>query len=221
MVSKRGNIQHIEINVSNFQKSKAFYQDFLEWLGYKRILDETDFDGWDNGEAKIFVTYLERYKELGFHRFFFQAEDGIRDVAVTGVQTCALPIFVRGARGGGGRGERDGPAQRGGGTMSRAENGSVRAGGRVQYVLDRARGAGGRQHRCARDCRVPEAAGGRRRTLDPGGHRRQRPRGGRRRRRGQGRAPRTVARRRARPRLRRLGAQPWRPGRTRAGSARP
>src|SRR2546429_8964977 len=26
--------------------------------------------------------------------FFFQAEDGIRDVAVTGVQTCALPIFV-------------------------------------------------------------------------------------------------------------------------------
>src|SRR3989449_3102999 len=26
--------------------------------------------------------------------FFFQAEDGIRDVAVTGVQTCALPICV-------------------------------------------------------------------------------------------------------------------------------
>src|SRR2546422_10518431 len=24
--------------------------------------------------------------------FFFQAEDGIRDVAVTGVQTCALPL---------------------------------------------------------------------------------------------------------------------------------
>src|SRR2546422_6615544 len=26
--------------------------------------------------------------------FFFQAEDGIRDVAVTGVQTCALPIYA-------------------------------------------------------------------------------------------------------------------------------
>src|SRR5699024_12573815 len=26
--------------------------------------------------------------------FFFQAEDGIRDRNVTGVQTCALPIFV-------------------------------------------------------------------------------------------------------------------------------
>src|SRR5207302_5992011 len=27
--------------------------------------------------------------------FFFQAEDGIRDFHVTGVQTCALPIFER------------------------------------------------------------------------------------------------------------------------------
>src|SRR5260370_10367905 len=26
--------------------------------------------------------------------FFFQAEDGIRDSSVTGVQTCALPIYV-------------------------------------------------------------------------------------------------------------------------------
>src|ERR1041385_3078865 len=31
--------------------------------------------------------------------FFFQAEDGIRDVAVTGVQTCALPISYGGAAG--------------------------------------------------------------------------------------------------------------------------
>src|SRR5687768_14772109 len=35
---------------------------------------------------------MEVVHELSF-RFFFQAEDGIRDVAVTGVQTCALPIF--------------------------------------------------------------------------------------------------------------------------------
>src|SRR5207245_8140951 len=27
--------------------------------------------------------------------FFFQAEDGIRDATVTGVQTCALPISAR------------------------------------------------------------------------------------------------------------------------------
>src|SRR5256885_11367030 len=29
-----------------------------------------------------------------FFFFFFQAEDGIRDYKVTGVQTCALPIFL-------------------------------------------------------------------------------------------------------------------------------
>src|SRR5947209_7071436 len=29
----------------------------------------------------------------------YQAEDGIRDIGVTGVQTCALPIFATGATG--------------------------------------------------------------------------------------------------------------------------
>src|SRR2546422_4649777 len=33
---------------------------------------------------------------LSIFFFFFQAEDGIRDVAVTGVQTCALPISTQG-----------------------------------------------------------------------------------------------------------------------------
>ena len=68
MVSKRGNIRHIEINVSNFERSKAFYQDFLSWVGYKRIVGGKDFAGWGNGEAEIFVTYLKRYKDSGFHR---------------------------------------------------------------------------------------------------------------------------------------------------------
>src|SRR3982751_7007232 len=30
--------------------------------------------------------------------FFFQAEDGIRDLSVTGVQTCALPIYRKSTR---------------------------------------------------------------------------------------------------------------------------
>src|SRR2546430_5115881 len=33
--------------------------------------------------------------------FFFQAEDGIRDLTVTGVQTCALPIWQRSGLGAG------------------------------------------------------------------------------------------------------------------------
>src|SRR3712207_8753573 len=35
------------------------------------------------GDDIIYVTVF----------FFFQAEDGIRDIGVTGVQTCALPIW--------------------------------------------------------------------------------------------------------------------------------
>src|SRR2546430_3067774 len=38
--------------------------------------------------------YRTGYQNLWVCRFFFfQAEDGIRDLTVTGVQTCALPIF--------------------------------------------------------------------------------------------------------------------------------
>src|SRR5256884_3662754 len=58
--------------------------------------------------------------------FFFQAEDGIRDVAVTGVQTCALPIFrERHARGEGGR---EGAAERA--RLERARRGSLLRGAR-------------------------------------------------------------------------------------------
>ena len=39
-------------------------------------------------------TYFRKFNNLvAFCFFFFQAEDGIRDRLVTGVQTCALPIF--------------------------------------------------------------------------------------------------------------------------------
>src|SRR5690606_40668312 len=39
------------------------------------------------------LVHLRFYRGLCF--FFFQAEDGIRDFHVTGVQTCALPISTR------------------------------------------------------------------------------------------------------------------------------
>src|SRR5256885_4223349 len=36
---------------------------------------------------------MENTRSLYLFFFFFQAEDGIRDYKVTGVQTCALPIL--------------------------------------------------------------------------------------------------------------------------------
>src|SRR5207249_7340751 len=41
---------------------------------------------------RVEVGYIVRRTMRVEHIFFFQAEDGIRDRNVTGVQTCALPI---------------------------------------------------------------------------------------------------------------------------------
>src|SRR2546421_9569138 len=50
--------------------------------------------------APLEERLVESASELSFvvetnNVFFFQAEDGIRDLIVTGVQTCALPISSR------------------------------------------------------------------------------------------------------------------------------
>src|SRR5216684_7155919 len=42
----------------------------------------------------FFFVLFQPHRVLKLFFFFFQAEDGIRDVAVTGVQTCALPIYL-------------------------------------------------------------------------------------------------------------------------------
>src|SRR2546429_2089459 len=46
------------------------------------------------GEKNKFIYIFNSFllNDVNHFFFFFQAEDGIRDVAVTGVQTCALPI---------------------------------------------------------------------------------------------------------------------------------
>src|SRR2546425_12933591 len=90
--------------------------------------------------------------------FFFQAEDGIRDKLVTGVQTCALPIYdigcqtVLGRRGrrdraDGGDGHSAAP---GAALLLGEELGEVARGGRARerHGVDRARGE-----------RLPQAAG--------------------------------------------------------------
>src|SRR5256885_8770200 len=41
------------------------------------------------------ASAFSKFSGYVFCFFFFQAEDGIRDYKVTGVQTCALPIYLR------------------------------------------------------------------------------------------------------------------------------
>src|SRR2546430_13520061 len=61
-----------------------------------------------NTTASVQTRTASRDKRLGTDEtrrsamfFFFQAEDGIRDLTVTGVQTCALPISAGTGRPGG------------------------------------------------------------------------------------------------------------------------
>src|SRR5256885_3666021 len=42
----------------------------------------------------MFCNVRRKLMQLMSSYFFFQAEDGIRDYKVTGVQTCALPISI-------------------------------------------------------------------------------------------------------------------------------
>src|SRR5256885_12265110 len=46
-------------------------------------------------ERRMTFVYAGWESRSSFLFFFFQAEDGIRDYKVTGVQTCALPIYSR------------------------------------------------------------------------------------------------------------------------------
>ncbi len=69
LVSKRGNVQHIEINVSDLAQSKNFYQDLLAWMGYNLILEEKEVVGWGNGDVQIFLVRCEEsFRKAGFHR---------------------------------------------------------------------------------------------------------------------------------------------------------
>src|SRR5256885_6404812 len=52
---------------------------------WKRVSTET---------PSIYVKHIVCHGDSVMSLFFFQAEDGIRDYKVTGVQTCALPILA-------------------------------------------------------------------------------------------------------------------------------
>src|SRR5689334_24373480 len=53
----------------------------------------------ERGDNSVVCISSCEIVRIFIHFFFFQAEDGIRDGTVTGVQTCALPIWPgRGSR---------------------------------------------------------------------------------------------------------------------------
>src|SRR2546430_4688983 len=66
----------------------------MESVGYDTKAGCRDaLEKWESSIPLVDVDFGEKQvRDVVF--FFFQAEDGIRDLTVTGVQTCALPISL-------------------------------------------------------------------------------------------------------------------------------
>src|SRR5260221_2692844 len=63
----------------------------------QQVKSDADRAAVQDADMKIYPELSRFYDHKARYRqgFFFQAEDGIRDRCVTGVQTCALPIWSR------------------------------------------------------------------------------------------------------------------------------
>jgi catechol 2,3-dioxygenase-like lactoylglutathione lyase family enzyme len=62
-------ITHIQINVSDFEKSKEFYSELFGVLGWIKFMEEEDIISWTDGEFSFWIVETEqKFKEKKFHR---------------------------------------------------------------------------------------------------------------------------------------------------------
>ena len=68
-MSQFGLLHHIEINVSNLQKSIQFWSWLLERFGYQKWQEWNEGMSWKSGDTYIvFVQTLEKYQNIPYHR---------------------------------------------------------------------------------------------------------------------------------------------------------
>lgn len=73
MAPVKGQIYHVDIVVSNFEESAKFYEEFLGWLGYRRIFfykkDTHKEVGWGIKGCNIWLSQCrEKFVRHGYHR---------------------------------------------------------------------------------------------------------------------------------------------------------
>src|SRR5690349_4345603 len=104
-MTKKIHITIIELNALHTKRQNLFQEldavihllmEAKHW-GLRKSRNATSlnsrFKSLDTLKVKIIsVTFRRVIRTNHIKVFFFQAEDGIRDLYVTGVQTCALPI---------------------------------------------------------------------------------------------------------------------------------
>jgi catechol 2,3-dioxygenase-like lactoylglutathione lyase family enzyme len=78
MMRVRG-IDHLSVRVSDFERSKAFYERLFEFFGFD-VLDETkNAIGWTNGKTRFWISAADsgrskrhRTGDVGLHHYAFQ-----------------------------------------------------------------------------------------------------------------------------------------------------
>ncbi len=76
-------IDHIEINVSNLQKSELFYDYILLNLGYKKHLNlGEDIRGWYNSETKHGSIFIVQTEQNFIDKVFHRKTVGINHIAI-------------------------------------------------------------------------------------------------------------------------------------------
>jgi catechol 2,3-dioxygenase-like lactoylglutathione lyase family enzyme len=72
-------IDHLVLSVSDFRRSKAFYDKVLGFLSFKRKYDYADMAGWSNGKTLFWIAAAsrgrkQRYRkgDVGFHHYAFE-----------------------------------------------------------------------------------------------------------------------------------------------------
>jgi catechol 2,3-dioxygenase-like lactoylglutathione lyase family enzyme len=72
-------IDHLVLSVSDFRRSKAFYDKVLGFLGFKRKYNYADMVGWSNGKTLFWIAAAspgrkQRYRKgnVGFHHYAFE-----------------------------------------------------------------------------------------------------------------------------------------------------
>ena len=94
--SKKGQFYHVEINVSDFAKSVKFYEEFLTWLGYRRIYSHKIAAGWgiegDTLGCNFWIIQDDaKYAKEGYHR----KREGVNHIAFPAGSRRAVDRFYK------------------------------------------------------------------------------------------------------------------------------
>ena len=73
-------VDHLVLRVSDFEKSKAFYDKLLKFLGFKVLDEYADAIGWTNGKTRLWIGLADakgrqqkyRIGDIGFHHYAFE-----------------------------------------------------------------------------------------------------------------------------------------------------